>query len=188
MCIRDRDVIIATLLGADRYGFGTLPLLALGCKMVRQCHENTCPVGIATQDENLRAKFVGAPEQVMQLFKFIAEDVRDHLKKMGVKKLQDIIGQTKYLEQIKDAEDQYKNIDLSGLIEANEKIKEPHFCTSNNNDPWDKGLLANEIMKKTETYIDNEKKGTLHFNISNRDRSIGAKISGYIAGKYGEKG
>ena len=74
-----KDVIIGTILGADRFGFGTLPLLALGCKMVRQCHENTCPVGIATQDENLRAKFPGAPEQVVQLFKFIANDVMAYL-------------------------------------------------------------------------------------------------------------
>ena len=73
-----KDVIIASTLGADRFGFGTLPLLALGCKMVRQCHENTCQVGIATQDENLRAKFNGAPEQVMQLFTFLAEDVQNY--------------------------------------------------------------------------------------------------------------
>ena len=87
-----KDIIIATLLGADRYGFGTLPLLALGCKMVRQCHENTCPVGIATQDENLRAKFVGAPEQVMQLFKFIAEDIKSYLDIFNVSSLNDLIG------------------------------------------------------------------------------------------------
>ena len=183
------DVIKAAVLGAESFGFGTGPMISMGCKYLRICHLNNCATGVATQREDLiNQHFIGEKQKVMNYFKFIAEDVRDHLKKMGVKKLQDIIGQTKYLEQIKDAEDQYKNIDLSGLIEANEKIKEPHFCTSNNNDPWDKGLLANEIMKKTETYIDNEKKGTLHFNISNRDRSIGAKISGYIAGKYGEKG
>ena len=87
-----KDVIIATTLGADRFGFGTLPLLALGCKMVRQCHENTCPVGIATQDENLRAKFNGAPEQVMQLFTFLAEDVQKYLRLFNVEKLDDLIG------------------------------------------------------------------------------------------------
>ena len=87
-----KDVIIAATLGADRFGFGTLPLLALGCKMVRQCHENTCPVGIATQDENLRAKFNGAPEQVMQLFTFLAEDVQKYLRLFNVDKLDDLIG------------------------------------------------------------------------------------------------
>jgi glutamate synthase domain-containing protein 2/glutamate synthase domain-containing protein 1 len=87
-----KDVIIAATLGADRFGFGTLPLLALGCKMVRQCHENTCPVGIATQDENLRAKFNGAPEQVMQLFTFLAEDVQKYLRLFSVDKLDDLIG------------------------------------------------------------------------------------------------
>ena len=87
-----KDVIIGTILGADRFGFGTLPLLALGCKMVRQCHENTCPVGIATQDENLRAKFPGAPEQVVQLFKFIANDVMAYLDKFGVNDIEDLLG------------------------------------------------------------------------------------------------
>ena len=84
-----KDVVIAATLGADRFGFGTLPLLALGCKMVRQCHENTCPVGIATQDENLRAKFTGAPEQVMQLFQFLAEDVQEYLQIFNVSELED---------------------------------------------------------------------------------------------------
>ena len=87
-----KDVIIGTILGADRFGFGTLPLLALGCKMVRQCHENTCPVGIATQDENLRAKFSGAPEQVIQLFNFIANDVISYLEKFNVSNIDDLLG------------------------------------------------------------------------------------------------
>ena len=81
-----KDVIIGSILGADRFGFGTLPLLALGCKMVRQCHENTCPVGIATQDENLRAKFPGAPEQVVQLFRFIANDITSFLDELNLDK------------------------------------------------------------------------------------------------------
>ena len=82
-----KDVIVGAILGADRFGFGTLPLLALGCKMVRQCHENTCPVGIATQDENLRAKFPGAPEQGIQLFTFIAEDIKNYLNMYDVSSL-----------------------------------------------------------------------------------------------------
>ena len=92
-----KDVIIGTILGADRFGFGTLPLLALGCKMVRQCHENTCPVGIATQDENLRAKFPGAPEQVIQLFNFIANDVISYLEKFNVSNIDDLLGRADLL-------------------------------------------------------------------------------------------
>ena len=92
-----KDVIIGTILGADRFGFGTLPLLALGCKMVRQCHENTCPVGIATQDENLRAKFSGAPEQVIQLFNFIANDVISYLEKFNVSNIDDLLGRADLL-------------------------------------------------------------------------------------------
>ena len=87
-----RDVVVAALLGADRYGFGTVPLLALGCKMVRQCHENTCPVGIATQREDLRAKYTGSVDQVIVLFRHIAEDVRRHLAAMGARSLDEVIG------------------------------------------------------------------------------------------------
>ena len=92
-----KDVIIGSILGADRFGFGTLPLLALGCKMVRQCHENTCPVGIATQDENLRAKFPGAPEQVVQLFRFIANDITSFLDELNLDNLEDLRGRADLL-------------------------------------------------------------------------------------------
>ncbi len=103
-----KDIIIGTILGADRFGFGTLPLLALGCKMVRQCHENTCPVGIATQDKNLRAKFPGAPEQVIQLFKFLAEDVISYLEMFNLKDLEDLVGRA----------------DLLGLKVSNNKLSQ----------------------------------------------------------------
>ena len=95
-----RDVVIAALLGAERFGFGTLPLLALGCKMVRQCHENTCPVGIATQREDLRAKFTGAPDQVVQLFRMMAEEVRSHLASLGVRAIEEMIGRADLLEPV----------------------------------------------------------------------------------------
>jgi len=183
------DVIKAAILGAESFGFGTGPMISMGCKYLRICHLNNCATGVATQRKDLiNQHFIGEKEKVMNYFKFIAEDVREHLKKMGVQKLEDIIGQTKYLEQIKDLEPQYKNIDLSGLLDTNEKIKESHFCTSTHNEPWDKGILANEIMTQAKTFIDNERKGTLNYKISNRDRSIGAKVSGYIAQKYGENG
>ena len=180
------DVIKAAILGAESFGFGTGPMISMGCKYLRICHLNNCATGVATQRKDLiNQHFIGEKEKVMNYFKFIADDVRKHLKKMGVKKLEDIIGQTRYLEQIKN---QNINVDLTGLLETNEEIKESHFCTSSFNEPWDKALLANKIMTKAKKFIDNEKKGTLHFKISNRDRSIGAKVSGYIAKKYGENG
>ena len=92
-----RDVVIAALLGAERFGFGTLPLLAMGCKMVRQCHLNTCPVGIATQQEELRAKFTGAPEQVVSLFRLLAEEMRHYLAALGARTVGEVIGRADLL-------------------------------------------------------------------------------------------
>ena len=95
-----RDVVVAALLGAERFGFGTLPLLALGCKMVRQCHENTCPVGIATQREDLRAKYTGSADQVVQMFRLLSEEVRRHLASLGARSLEEIVGRADLLEPI----------------------------------------------------------------------------------------
>ena len=183
------DVIKAAILGAESFGFGTGPMIAMGCKYLRICHLNNCATGVATQRKDLiNQHFVGEKEKVMNYFKFIAEDVRKHLKSMGVSKLQDIIGQTKYLEQAKNVDAHYKNIDLSCLLETQASTSEPHYCSVQRNKPWDKGRLSKQIMSQALQYIDNEKKGSLHFNITNRDRSIGASISGYIAKKYGEDG
>ena len=183
------DVVKAAILGAESFGFGTGPMIAMGCKYLRICHLNNCATGVATQREDLiNQHFVGEKQKVINYFEFIANDVRQHLREIGVSKLEDIIGQTHYLEQISDIEDHYKKIDLSGLLETNLNSNESHFCTVKKNKPWDKGKLSKKIMAKAVKFIDKEKKGSLHFNISNRDRSIGASVSGYIAEKYGENG
>jgi glutamate synthase (NADPH/NADH) large chain len=183
------DVIKAAILGAESFGFGTGPMIAMGCKYLRICHLNNCATGVATQRKDLiNQHFVGEKEKVMNYFQFIAEDVRSHLKKMGVSSLQDIIGQTKYLEQAQDVDAHYKRIDLSCLLQTQINISEPHYCTVKKNEPWDKGNLSKQILSQSMKYIENEKKGSLHFNISNTDRSIGASISGHIAKKYGEDG
>ena len=183
------DVIKASILGAESFGFGTGPMISMGCKYLRICHLNNCATGVATQRKDLIDQhFIGEKEKVINYFKFIAEDVRDHLRLIGVSELKEIIGQTKYLKQITDIEEQYKNIDLSGLLQNQSHIDEAHFCTVKKNEPWDKGILAKKIISQASKYIDNEKKASLHFNISNMDRSIGANISGYIAQKFGEEG
>ena len=183
------DVIKAAILGAESFGFGTGPMISMGCKYLRICHLNNCATGVATQRKDLIDQhFIGEKEKVMNYFKFIANDVREHLRKIGVNKLEDIIGQTQYLKQVTDIEDQYKSIDLSGLLEKDSENEEPFFCTVDRNDPWDKGKLSQKIIKQSKKIIDEEKKGTLNFNISNTDRSIGAGISGYIAEKFGEEG
>ena len=183
------DVVKAAILGAESFGFGTGPMIAMGCKYLRICHLNNCATGVATQREDLiNQHFIGEKQKVINYFEFIANDVRQHLREIGVSKLEDIIGQTHYLEQISDIEDHYKKIDLSGLLETNLNSNESHFCTVKKNKPWDKGKLSKKIMVKTVKFIDKEKKASLNFNISNRDRSIGASVSGYIAEKYGENG
>jgi glutamate synthase (NADPH/NADH) large chain len=183
------DVVKAAILGAESFGFGTGPMIAMGCKYLRICHLNNCATGVATQREDLiNQHFIGEKQKVINYFEFIANDVRQHLREIGVSKLEDIIGQTHYLEQISDIEDHYKKIDLSGLLETNLNSNESHFCTVKKNKPWDKGKLSKKIMVKAVKLIDKEKKGSLNFNISNRDRSIGASVSGYIAEKYGENG
>ena len=169
-----KDIIIATLLGADRYGFGTLPLLALGCKMVRQCHENTCPVGIATQDENLRAKFTGAPEQVMQLFKFIAEDIKSYLQIFNVQSLDDLIG----------------HADLLGLKVMNNNLpKSLHKllrnAVSDKKNPGfirhDEGRLSRRLTSEIMKGVRSKKSTIIQYPVSNEDRSIGARVSGEIS-------
>ena len=169
-----KDIIIATLLGADRYGFGTLPLLALGCKMVRQCHENTCPVGIATQDENLRAKFTGAPEQVMQLFKFIAEDIKSYLQIFNVQSLDDLIG----------------HADLLGLKVMNNNLpKSLHKllrnAVSDKKNPGfirhDEGRLSRRLTSEIMKGVRSNKSTIIQYPVSNEDRSIGARVSGEIS-------
>ena len=183
------DVVKAAILGAESFGFGTGPMISMGCKYLRICHLNNCATGVATQRKDLIDQhFIGEKEKVINYFKFIAKDVREHLRKMGVNKLEDIIGQTQYLKQLADIEDQYKSIDLSGLLEKDNENAESYFCTVERNDPWDKGMLSQKIIKQSKKIIDDKKKGTLNFNISNTDRSIGARISGYIAERFGEEG
>ena len=183
------DVIKAAILGAESFGFGTGPMIAMGCKYLRICHLNNCATGVATQrDDLINHHFVGEKERVMNYFKFIAEDVRNHLSIMGISKLEDIIGQTQYLETIKGLDKQYKSIDLNDLLYKDESLKESYICTSKKNQPWDKGLLARKALKQVKTAIDNHESIEINTNISNVDRSFGALISGYIADNYGEAG
>ena len=183
------DVIKAAILGAESFGFGTGPMIAMGCKYLRICHLNNCATGVATQrDDLINHHFVGEKEKVMNYFKFIADDVREHLSNMGISKLEDIIGQTQYLEKVKDLESQFNSIDLKDLIYKDDNLDESFFCKSRKNNPWDKGLLVRKILKKVKPAIDKNESISLDYKISNTDRSVGALISGYVAAKFGESG
>lgn len=174
-----RDVVIAALLGAERYGFGTLPLLALGCKMVRQCHLNTCPVGIATQREDLRAKFGGAAEQVVTLFRFLAEEVRTHLAALGARTLGEVIGRADLLRP----RDHPMGPSLESILVRTEgKIRHPGFRK------MEFSTLANRLVEECKEAFEGNGAVELSFPISNIDRSIGTHVSGQVAARYGDRG
>ena len=183
------DVVKAAMLGAESFGFGTGPMIAMGCKYLRICHLNNCATGVATQRKDLiNQHFVGEKEKVINYFNFIAEDVRKHLSELGVNKLEDIIGQTKYLYQLEDLEDYLKNIDLSGILYSDRKNKESHFCTVSKNNPWDKAQLSSKILSDVTQGIKKQNTQSYNYTITNTDRSVGASLSGYVASIYGEEG
>ncbi len=183
------DVVKAAMLGAESFGFGTGPMIAMGCKYLRICHLNNCATGVATQRKDLiNQHFVGEKEKVINYFNFIAEDVRKHLSELGVNKLEDIIGQTKYLYQLEDLDDYLKNIDLSGILYSDRKNKESHFCTVSKNNPWDKAQLSTKILSDVTKGIKKQNTQSYNYTITNTDRSVGASLSGYVASIYGEEG
>ncbi len=174
-----RDVVIAALLGAERFGFGTLPLLALGCKMVRQCHLNTCPVGIATQREDLRAKFTGAADQVVALFRMLAEEVRAHLAALGARSLGEVIGRADLLEIIEHP--------LAGsldrlLVRAEGRLRHPGFRR------MELSTLSTRLIEDSMQAIESGTPVRLSYPISNVDRTIGARVSGEVAARYHDDG
>jgi len=182
-----KDVIIMAMLGADEFSFGTLPLIVLGCVMMRKCNTNTCPVGVATQDERLRARFMGKAEYVVNYFTFLAEQVREYLSEMGVKQLKDIIGRTDLIKvNAADPSTKQGTIDFSRLL---------HKPEGNGQLYWDRGAFSTvegvkdeEIIKACEKAIEDKEEVNLDYAIKNTDRAVGTMLSGVIAKKYGEAG
>ena len=204
-----KDVIIMAMLGADEFSFGTLPLIVLGCVMMRKCNTNTCPMGVATQNPELRKHFEGRPEYVVNFFTFLAEQVREYLSEIGVKSLKDIIGHTELIEVIdraasadngrKDvgnldgrtvehtaAAEKWRTIDFARLLHKPETDKALH---------WERGAFSKvsgvkdeEIIKAAEKAINDGEEVTLDYAIKNIDRAVTTMLSGVIAKKYGEAG
>ena len=182
-----KDVILMAMLGADEFSFGTLPLIVLGCLMMRKCNTNTCPVGVATQDERLRAKFRGRAEYVVNFFTFLAQQTREYLAEIGVKNLKDIIGRTDLIEvHAADPMTKQGTIDFSRLLFKPETDKP--LC-------WDRGAFTKvegvkdiDIIKACEQAIDSKEEVNLDYAIKNTDRAVGTMLSGVIAKKYGEEG
>ena len=175
-----RDVVVAGMLGADRFGFGTLPLLALGCKMVRQCHENTCPVGITTQDLDLRAKYGGSVEQVISLFTHLAHDVRRHLAAMGATTFDEIVGRGDLLAASDDRNPLASDF-ATMLVDARPQ-EDRRFR------PFRRSPLSEVLGEEAPRLAERREPLELSFPIHNRDRAVGTRLSGAIAKMFGDKG
>tara|TARA_B100000745_G_scaffold253003_1_gene175304 strand:- start:35120 stop:39577 length:4458 start_codon:yes stop_codon:yes gene_type:complete len=184
------DVVKGAILGAESFGFGTGPMVALGCKYLRICHLNNCATGVATQNDKLRRDhFIGLPEMVMNYFNFIAEETREWLAKLGVASLEALIGRIDLLEVIEGTTDKQRALDLSNILDTSYfNDKTPLFCQVEKNEPYDKGELAEEMVAQTLSAIEAKSGGEFSFNVKNFNRSIGARVSGEIAVRYGNHG
>jgi glutamate synthase (NADPH/NADH) large chain len=184
------DVIKGAILGADSFGFGTGPMVALGCKYLRICHLNNCATGIATQDEQLRRDhFHGLPELVMNYFRFIAAEVREHLAYLGFEKLEDIIGRSDLLEKIEPLTSKQQGIDLEPILASAASAGRLGAGYGGlRNHPHDTGKLNARILKAFEQALDRGESANMQTDINNFDRSVGARLAGEIARRYGRDG
>jgi glutamate synthase (NADPH) large chain len=182
-----RDVVMAAMMGAEEFGIGTAALVAMGCIMVRQCHSNTCPVGVCTQDERLRERFTGTAEKVVNLFSFIAEDVREVLALLGFRKLEEVIGRTDLLYQMSRGAEELDDLDLNPLLVQADPGAHARYST-------EKG--RNEVLPTLDADIENDaaallrdgEKMQLAYTVRNTMRSIGARMSARIVRKWGMTG
>lgn len=183
-----RDVVIGALLGADEFGFATAPLIAAGCIMMRKCHLNTCPVGVATQDPVLRKRFKGAPEHVINYFFFVAEEVREILASLGVRTLNEIIGASELLEKETMISHWKANgLDFSRIFHKVEAPKEATYWTERQNHPI-QDILDRKLIEQAKPALESKTPVAFEVDIKNVDRSAGAMLSGEVAKRYGFKG
>ena len=182
-----RDVVIAAMLGAEEFGIGTASLVAMGCIMVRQCHSNTCPVGVTTQDERLRQKFTGTPEKVINLFSFIAEEVREILASLGFRRLEEVIGRTDLLKQVSRGSEDLDDLDLNPLLVQADPGPYAPYCTLEGRNEVPETLDA-DMIRDAAALFERGEKMQLQYNIRNTHRAIGTKISSKIVRKFGPEG
>src|SRR5262245_59989594 len=184
-----RDVVVGALLGADEFGFATAPLIAAGCIMMRKCHLNTCPVGVATQDPVLRKRFTGQPEHVINYFFFVAEEVREIMAQLGFKKFDDMIGQTQMLDQTSlVAHWKAKGLDFSKLFVRQKEEKGQKIYHSENQNHHLEAVLDRRLIAQAQSALDRGAPVKIDEEINNTDRSAGAMLSGQVAKIYGHAG
>jgi glutamate synthase (NADPH/NADH) large chain len=182
-------VVIAALLGADQMGFATAPLIAAGCIMMRKCHLNTCPVGVATQDPVLRQRFKGQPEHVINYFFFIAEEVRELMASMGIAKFDDMIGMTEHLDKAKAiAHWKARGLDFTRIFEKPENWRSTPLYQRELQDHMLEDALDRRFIADAKPALENGEAVSLSYAINNSDRTAGAMLSGEVAKRYGHQG
>ena len=182
-----RDVVIAAMLGADEYGIGTTSLVAMGCIMVRQCHSNTCPVGVCSQDPVLREKFLGTPEKVVNLFTFIAEEVTEILAKLGYGSIEEIIGRTDLLVQVSRGAKHLDDLDLNPMLQqADSKGLPRHYIAEKRNEVPDS--LDSQILADAKATFEHGEKMQLTYSVRNTHRAVGTRTSSLITRRFGMDG
>ncbi len=179
-----RDVVIAAMLGAEEFGMGTSSLVAMGCIMVRQCHSNTCPVGVCTQDEDLRKKFEGTAEKVVNLFSFVAEEVREILASLGVRTLNEIIGRSDLLAQVSRGSPHLDDLDLNPILVQADSGGFPRYCTLEGRNEVPETLDA-QMIADVKPALDEGEKMQLTYTVRNTHRAVGTKLSHMITKRYG---
>ena len=181
------DIVKAAILGAESFGFGTAPMIALGCKYLRICHLNNCATGVATQNKVLRLKhFIGKMQMVRNYFLFVARETREWMAYLGIRKFEDLIGQLDLLQAIQELPNRQNGLDLDAILsDGNVDSNKPQFCIQECNKPFDRGVLAERMVEDMKDAVINKKGGEFHYEIRNVDRSIGARVSGEIAKRYG---
>jgi glutamate synthase (NADPH/NADH) large chain len=184
------DVVKAAMLGAESFGFGTAPLIALGCKYLRICHLNNCATGVATQHDVLRSKyFLGLPIMAMNYFRFVAQEVREVLASLGVRRLDEVIGRTEFLRRRPGDTEKQRKLNLEPLLSnAGLSPDVPQYCIEHRNEPFDKGEFAEQMLSDALPAIRGKLGGRFSYEIRNFNRSIGARLSGEIARRWGNYG
>ncbi len=184
------DVIKAAILGAESFGFGTAPMVAMGCKYLRICHLNNCPTGVATQQQTLRLQhFIGTPERIANYFTFVATEVREWLAKLGMRSMEELIGRLDRLEILPGETARQRRLDLTALISDGGVAKDkPLYCSLPRNRPFDQGELAERMVTDALPAIKGKTGGEFHYAVRNNNRSIGARLSGEIALRHGSLG
>jgi Glutamate synthase domain 2 len=184
-----RDVVIAALLGAEEFGFATAPLVTQGCIMMRKCHLNTCPVGVATQDPQLRKKFTGKPEYLINFMFYIAEEVREYMSALGFRTMNEMIGQTDKIIPVRQYDHwKVRGIDLSKLLFKAEPLYETNLYKTKNQITGLDKQIDNEFIKRARPALEYQIPVQITSSIKNVNRSVGTMLSGEIARKYGDEG